>query len=451
MPVLFSAISFLFALALLITFHEFGHFWVARRLGVKVLRFSIGFGKPLVRWIGRTGTEYMIAVIPLGGYVKMLDESEGTVAEEDKPFAFNRQSLFKRTLIVLAGPVFNLILAVVMFWLMFMIGIKTIAPITGQVEPGSLAAKAGFANGDEIIAIDDKQVINWRTFQLELLTRIGHEQVPVTLKNVNDKQVRTTYLNLSRWHVSSNSNNLLEDLGISPYVPPFNPIVGRVKADFPAEKAGFQIGDVVEQVNSKPLKDWREFVSEVRDNPGKSIQVTVNRDGREVELMVKPAAQRQADGSMVGFIGLQSVPLEWPPNMIREQRFPIYQAWWPALKETFSISATTLKVIAKLVVGEVSLRSISGPIGIAKGAGQSASIGLAYYLGFIAIVSISLGILNLLPIPILDGGHLLYYLIEFIRGKPVSEVGREWGARIGVFVLFSLVIIAVYNDLTALL
>lgn len=449
--VLFSLISFLIALAILITVHEFGHFWVARRMGVKVLRFSIGFGKPLVRWYDKLGTEYVIAMVPFGGYVKMLDESEGHVPLELRDQAFNRKSVWRRIAVVVAGPLFNILFAVIAFWVMYVVGIQALAPVVGEVEPGSIAQKAGLARGDEIIRVAKRPIRDWRDFQLQMMTHLGQEKVAVHTKPYRDGKKKQLTFDISQWQLDPEVPIVIDGLGIRPYFVPIKPVVGEVMPNKPAQAAGIEAGDLILKADKKPIKDWRDLVTYIRQRPNKAVSLTVRRGNKKRVLQVTPGEMADRDGNMIGFIGLKQVPVPWPSDLIRQHRFPIHKAFVRGLKETGNISMMTFQIIGKLLTGDVSIRSISGPIGIAEGAGASASIGIASYLGFLAIVSISLGILNILPIPMLDGGHLLYYLIEIVRRKPVSEFTREIAARIGLFALLALMMLALYNDVTRLM
>jgi len=450
--ILISIVSYFVGLAILITVHEFGHFWIARRCGVKVLKFSIGFGRALFQYRDRKGTEFILGMIPFGGYVKMLDETEGPVKADQRKFAFNRQTVWKRVAIVIAGPLFNIIFAVFAFWMMYLIGIKALAPVAGHIEPGSIAAKAGLKNGDEIIRVGHVEIQDWRDFQLRMMTQIGRERVEIGTQPFagTDGQPKSLTFDITNWQLDPNHPDLLEGLGIDPYLPPIKPIVAEILPDKPAFRAGFQKGDFILSVDGKPLSDWRDFVKQVRHSPGQTLSVEIKR-GSETKTLVVNVAEAKEDGTAIGVIGLQSQAVTWPENLIRYHRFSLPKAFVKALSETGNISMMSFQLIGKLVTGNVSLRSISGPIGIAEGAGQSASIGIASYLGFLAIISISLGILNILPIPMLDGGHLLYYLIEILRGKPVTDVTREWGARLGLVALLGLMLVAIFNDVSRLI
>ncbi len=448
MAVISSLFYFIVALALLITVHEFGHFWVARRLGVKVLRFSIGFGRPLFSW-QRDGVEYVIAMIPLGGYVKMLDEREGEVAADELDQAFNRQPLGSRFSIVLAGPLFNFIFAVLLYWIVFIIGIPGLKPVIGEVEPSSPAYFAGFQAGDEIVAIDTEETATWQAVMISLL---GHSMDAETVDvKVFDEDRRSLVRPLDMRQVSIDElskDNVLTQLGIVPYSPKIPPVLGELEKGGVAEKAGFLSGDRILSANGQPIDDWSEWVVFVQQHPDQDIVVELQRDGVILTKTVRP--ERVAGG--VGRIGVGvSVPEGLFSDMERVISYNPAAALWKATVKTWDMTALTLQMLAKMVIGEVSLDNISGPISIAQYAGYSADVGLISFLMFLAIISISLAVLNLLPIPILDGGHLLFYIIEFFKGSPLSDEAQLFGQKLGMALLISLMFLAFYNDIERLL
>lgn len=447
--VLFSAFFFILTLGILITFHEFGHFWVARKLGVKVLRFSVGFGRPLWRRVsGPDRTEYVIAALPFGGYVKMLDEREGEVPEEELPRAFNRQPLARRTAIVAAGPVFNFILAVAVYWLVFMLGIGGYKPIVESVAPDSLAAEGGFQSNDLILEVNGKPVKSWNSAVLALVdSALQGTVVAVKVRTEEGSEVERTLV-MRSVSAQLDRGNLLETVGITPRRVKIPPVIDRLTPGGAAEAAGLQPGDVILTANGEPVHDWAAWVEIVRAHPEQALEVEVERDGRVLRLMLTPDAV-QGDGAVIGRIGARVAP---PPKALLEEltvieRYGVLESLIKAGKKTWEVSLLTLKMLQQMLLGDVSLSNLSGPISIAQYAGDSASIGLVPFLVFLAIVSISLGVLNLLPIPILDGGHLLYYLIEFIKGSPVSAEAEAMGQKIGIAVILLLMTVAFYNDL----
>ena len=445
---IFSAFAFLIAIAILILVHEFGHFWVARCFGVKVLRFSIGFGKPLFRWNDKKGTEYVIAMFPLGGYVKMLDETEDKVKFEERDQAFNRKPLYARMAVVLAGPLFNLLFAVVAYWLMFVIGITTIAPVIGKVIPNSIAAKAGLKPSYEITAIGRRATHNWQDVHLGLMAKAGKKaKVPMMLKKVDSGQSIQVKMDL---HNLQGHTNLLKSLGVEPFVPYTPPIVGKIVADYPAAEAGLLVGDKVLSVDDTSVKSWQDFVEYIKERPEHLLKIKIDREGQQYALELIPMQKTGRDEQYYGFIGASSQAIDWPENMLRTLHYSMLKAWLPALKETGLLIHLTFKIFWKLFTGGIPLSSISGPIGIAQGAGLSAQFGFTYFLGFLGLVSVSLGVLNLLPIPILDGGHLLFYLIEMIRRRPLSDIVQQRAIKAGLFFLVCIMVFAMYNDIIRL-
>ncbi|RMD71154.1 MAG: sigma E protease regulator RseP [Gammaproteobacteria bacterium] len=446
-----SLFYFLITLGALITIHEFGHFWVARRLGVKVLRFSIGFGTPLLRWKGRDGTEYVIAALPLGGYVKMLDENEGEVPPEEVHRAFNRQSVYRRTAIVLAGPLFNFLLAILAYWAMFMVGVTGVKPIIGGVEPGSLAAEAGLKPQDEIVAVEGEKTPTWESAIFALLPKVlDREPVTLTVKEPSGR-VERIVLDLSKAPSKLDEKDPLGALGIRPFRPDIPPVIGKVVPGGAAERAGLKPGDRILSVDGHPMRDWEEWVHYVRAHPEKTLHVKVQRGDEVLTLTLRPKAVVDERGKTIGRIGAY-VQIDAKASLpIGVLRYPPLKALGAALEKTWDMTALTLKVLAKMVTGHASLENISGPLSIAQFAGEAGSLGISPFLAFLAIVSISLGILNLLPIPVLDGGHILFYAIEMIKGSPVSEEVQAIGQRIGIALLIALMGLAFYNDLARLL
>ncbi len=449
--VLLSVVAFVVALGILITVHEFGHFWVARRMGVKVLRFSIGFGKPLWSWRGeRDDTEYVIGALPLGGYVKMLDEREGTVAQEELPRAFNRQPLAARFAIVAAGPVFNFAFAILAYWLMFMLGITGTRPMIGEVVPGSYADQAGLRAGQEIVAVDGRATPTWEATVLALLRgAMDREVVSVQVRDEEGQPLERS-LDLRAAPDLVEGAGMLSKLGIRPWRPQVAPVIGGLEPGGAAEQAGLAVGDRIIAADGQRMDTWETWAEYVRSRPERVIKVDVERGGQERTVEVRPQ-RLERDGEVIGYIGAAAnVPREVAQKMRTEVRYGPLEAAGTALGRTWEMSALTLEMLWKMVVGEASVKNISGPISIAQYAGQSASIGFTSFLSFLAIVSVSLGVLNLLPIPVLDGGHLMYYLMELVKGSPVSEHAQLLGQRIGIAVLLVLMGLAFYNDLTRL-
>jgi regulator of sigma E protease len=449
-----SIAAFVVAIGVLVTIHEFGHFWVARKMGVKVLRFSVGFGKPLwIKKAGRDQTEYVIASIPLGGYVKMLDEREGEVATEDIDRAFNRKSVWRRFAIVAAGPAFNFIFAIVAYYLIYLAGVAGIKPMVGEVANPSPAYSAGIKKQDTILSINGAETISWERARFSLLEEsVDRGTITLVVQGL-DMQISEKTLDLSGLRLLQDEQiDLMGELGLSMWRPDIPPIIDEVIPDGAAAAAGVMAGDEILALDGKAISNVNQWVDLIRAHPGRMLSLLVLRQGEKVTLQISPAI-REENGSSYGFIGVKN-RIEIPEDVRRQmkvvERYGPVGALGEALDKTWRMSWLTLKVLGKLVIGEASVKNLSGPITIARYAGMSARIGLEQFFGFLAIISISLGVLNLLPIPILDGGHLFYYLIEMLKGSPVSEYTEMVGQKIGIALLFGLMSIAIYNDLLRL-
>lgn len=452
MSLLYSVVGFILAIGILVVVHEFGHYWVARKLGVKVLRFSVGFGRPV--WLKRAGpdqTEYALSALPFGGYVKMLDENEGNVAPEERHRAFNRQSVPRRMAIVFAGPAFNFIFAILAYAIVFMVGIDGLKPVVGKVAPDSIAARAGFAAGDEIVAVDGEPNQTWDQHRLYLYERaIDGESVRMTVKTPPGELIERE-LDLSGLRARDVDEGLLErSIGLFGYMPELAPVLGEIEADSPAANAELKSGDRVLAVNGAAVATWAELVGKIQAAPKQVLTLEVERGAERLAVKVVPAAHEQG-GRTVGRIGAGPQLPELPPEWRAHLRLGPLDAMAKGVADTWSMSVLMLKMLWKMLTLEVSTKNISGPITIAQYAGFSVQIGLDRFLMFLAVVSISLGVLNLLPIPILDGGHLLFYAIEGIKGSPVSERTLGLGQRFGMAVLLSLMVLAFYNDFVRVL
>ncbi|ROO32252.1 RIP metalloprotease RseP [Salinisphaera orenii] len=448
---LMSVPAFIVAIGILVAVHEYGHFWVARRMGVKVLRYSIGFGTRIWGFTGRrSGVEYWLSAIPLGGYVKMLDEREGAVAESEKPYAFNRQHPAKRIAIVAAGPGVNFLFAILAYWFVFMIGVAGIKPVIGPVADGTLAAASGLQARDEIVAIDDRAVGDWQELRLTLLDR-GLDGDPITLDVARpDAGRRSITIDLSS--APSDPEALFERLGLAPYQPPATPRIAGVVDDSPAARAGLESGDDVTAIDGRALDSPQALVDYVQARPGERVELDVTRDGERLTLPVTLARVDSDDGEPRGQLGARIGvdAAAWDAMRTTRQLGPL-AAIPAAVDKTWEVSALTVRLMARMVTGDVSWRNVSGPIQIANIAGQTASVGLEAFVGFLALVSVSLAVLNLLPVPVLDGGHLLYYSIEWIRGRPLSEAVQVAGQQAGMVALLMLMTLAFYNDILRLL
>ncbi|CAM2769230.1 sigma E protease regulator RseP [Vibrio rarus] len=444
--VLWNFASFVIALGILVAVHEYGHFWVARRCGVKVHKFSIGFGKSLWKKIGKTGTEYSISVIPLGGYVKMLDGRVEDVAEHEKHQAFDHKSLWQRSAIVAAGPLANFLFAIVAYWLVFLIGVPAVKPVIGEVTPNSYVAQAGFQSGMELKSIDGVQTSDWESVNMGLIARIGDKQMTVTVQSPDDLgQERTLLVDLDGWNFDPETESAMTTLGFRPYSPQMHLTFAHVQEDGAAHKAGLKVGDTVLSVNGNSVSKWQDFASIIRDNPDQPLAIEIERDGQTMPLTLTPGVRDTAQGP-TGFVGVSPKVDAWPEEYKLDLRFGPLESIGRAVEKTKQVTFLTLSMLKKLVVGDVGLNNLSGPISIAKGAGATANYGFAYFLGFLALISINLGIINLMPLPILDGGHLLFFAVEGVTRRPVPEKIQEMGYRVGGAIIFALMSIAILND-----
>ena len=449
---MFRLVAFVVVLGVLIVFHEFGHYLTARLCGVRVLRFSIGFGKTIwQRNIGKDGTEWALSLIPLGGYVKMLDEREGTVKPEELHRAFNRQSVGKRSLIVAAGPLANFLLAILLYWAVFFHGSDELLPILGTPPVGTPAAVSGVQNGELVRALDGQPVRTWGDLRWMLLDRAAYGDV-AELEVANEQgEIAFRRLQLEAAAENGWEGDALERLGIRFFRPFIPPVVGKVVAGGAGELAGIQSGDEVLAVDGKEIDNWYEFVLKVRGSPGQPIRLDLDRAGQIVAVDVIPEAFSER-GQTIGRLGVAAAE---PPAPLREiktfVRYGALESAEKAISETWDKSIFTLTMLGKMLTGEVSWRNLSGPVTIAEYAGQSAKLGIDYYLRFMALLSISLGVLNLLPIPILDGGHLMYHIIEVIRRRPLSERAMEISQQFGLFIIVVLMAFAFFNDINRLI
>lgn len=452
MNVLWDLGAFIVAVSVLVTVHEFGHFWVARQLGVGILRFSVGFGRPLFKRLGKDGVEYVIAALPFGGYVRMLDEREGNVPKDMIKRAFNRQPLFSRMAIVAAGPVANFLLAILLYAGMFMIGVQGIRPFVGEVVQGSPAAVAGIHERDLLLAINGSPVKTWQQARLKLLGEgISHKKISLRVRTpentVVTKQIQTANLGLLE-----HGHRILAPIGLSIWRPSV-PVIKRVVPGGAAASAGLKQGDHVLSMEGRRIDSVSSWIKQIQAHPGLPMQIVVERNGQRSTLTLKPRP-KSMHGHTRGFIDAQIsgiVPKSVQKMLRTEVRYGPLQALEQGASRTWDMTLLTLRVMGRLIIGQAAVSNLSGPVSIAEYAGITAAIGLSAFLGFLAIVSLSLGILNLLPVPVLDGGHLLYQVVELVRGRPLSEQAELLGQKIGLILLGALMTLAFYNDISRLL
>ena len=461
LEVLISVIALLVTLGILVTIHEFGHFWVARRCGVKVLKFSIGFGKAVKTWIGKDGVEYVIAPIPLGGYVKMLGQEDTTavdtsgLSESQQQCSFACKPLWQRMAIVAAGPVANFLLAIFVFWLInISYGVSGIAPVVNNIIEDSLAETAGLRAGDEILAVDGEATITWQQVTLQLLARLGETgEITLTVDPADSSRTRTLQVPINAWMGAETAPNPVGNLGIIQFEIPAD--IGGIIPGGAAQAADLRIGDEIISVDGRSIRGWTHWVEVIRASPELTLNVVVQRGGINSALLMTPETATLDDGTVIGSIGayVQETTLAelLPPEMQRQVNYNVLSAIQPAVIETWDKSLFVLDSVRKMVVGLISPKNINGPITIAQVAGETVTYGLDVYLGFLALLSISLGVLNLLPIPVLDGGHLLYYAIEAVIRRPVPERIQAFGLQLGLLMISGIMILAIYNDVNRLL
>jgi regulator of sigma E protease len=454
--ILTSIVAFVVAIGVLVTVHEFGHFWVARRLGFKVLRFSIGFGKPLARRVSRDtdAVEYVLAAIPLGGYVRLLDERDGPVPPEDAHRAFNRRPPLARIAVLLAGPAANLVFAIFAYWILLMQGIPGLKPVIGDVSERSFAAEAGLRPLDEIAAVAGKPTPTRQAAVLAILEGVVDEgAVPIEVRGDGGGTRRLTLrVPAGERRALTEPGTLLDGLGFSFWYPPQPVVVGELTPGFPAEQAGLVLGDRIVGLDGEPVDDYLEFVERIRGRAGQATRLAVLRGDQRLEVELVPKAVDE-EGRTIGKIGLGAARGDgggFPESMRTVERYGPFEAVVAAARETWDKSALTIRFLWRMVTGDVSTKNISGPINIAQYAGLTATEGFTYYLGFLALVSISLAVLNLLPVPVLDGGQVAFQLVEMVKGAPLSMEAQLVGQKIGIAMLVLLMGFAFYNDLSRL-
>jgi len=444
-----KALAFIVCLGVLIAVHEYGHFWVARRNGIKVLKFSIGFGKPLFSWKDKYDTQFIVAAIPLGGYVKMVGEPGSEVDPALASQSFANKKVSQRFAVVAAGPVVNLLFAVLLYWGLFMSGMTGTVPLIGDINENTPAARAGMMKGDEVTAIDGEATTTWESVALALVDRIGDSGTIKVTVNTADSNISKDYvLNVDGFMSGQEKENPVEVLGIERYFPKVPVILGEIAEDKAGARQGLQTNDQVQTVNGQPIDDWRQWVEVIRANAETPIQLTLLRKGELLTLSVTPDSVTDDKGQRFGQLGVapSEAAVTLPPELVRTYNYAPHEALVQSVKHTWSLMGLTVKTLWKMVKGEISLETLSGPITIARLAGESVSYGLETFVSFVAYLSISLGVLNLLPIPVLDGGHLMFYLVEWLKGSPVPERVQHIGNSIGLGLLMMFMGLALYND-----
>ncbi|SEK59350.1 regulator of sigma E protease [Kosakonia sacchari] len=448
LSILWNLAAFIVALGVLITVHEFGHFWVARRCGVRVERFSIGFGKALCRRTDKHGTEFVIALIPLGGYVKMLDERVEPVAPEMRHYAFNNKTVGQRAAVIAAGPIANFIFAIFAYWLVFIIGVPGVRPVVGEITPNSIAANAQIAPGMELKSIDGIETPDWDAVRLQLVSKIGDSQMTISVAPFGSNNRQEKVVDLRHWAFQPDKDDPVAALGIRPRAAQLEPILAEVQVGSAASNAGLQAGDRIVKVDGQQLTQWMTFVNLVRDNPGTPLALEVERQGAPLSLTLIPDTKPGSKAE--GFAGVVPKVIPLPDEYKTVRQYGPFSAIVEATDKTWQLMRLTVSMLGKLITGDVKLNNLSGPISIAQGAGMSAEFGLIYYLMFLALISVNLGIINLFPLPVLDGGHLLFLAIEKLKGGPVSERVQDFSYRIGSILLVLLMGLALFNDFSRL-
>ncbi|HEY7867460.1 MAG TPA: sigma E protease regulator RseP [Psychromonas sp.] len=445
--------AFIVALSILVAVHEFGHFWVARLCGVKVHRFSIGFGKVIFKWFDKKGTEFAVAAIPLGGYVKMLDGRIDKLSPEDEAFAFDKKNVWQRIAIVSAGPVANFILAIIAFFFMYMIGVNSAKPIIERTQFDSPMSVLQGEKHFQVVAINDQTVEDWDALNLALVNQIGENQFNITIQPLKDNNgklesepAKHFTVSLQDWQFDPKTESIIRSLGFIPYTPAIYLEVGQLVAGGAADEAGLQIGDKLLSINGEKLNNWQQFVELIQQNAKQTLQLEIERGTITQIVALTPAARRLESEFVQGYIGVSPAMEAYPEEYRVKLQFGPFAALDRAIGQTGLLTKLTFNTIIKLVSGDISVKNLSGPVAIAKGAGMSANYGIEYFLGFLALISVNLGLMNLIPLPILDGGHLLYYFVEVVTGKTVSERVQEIGFKIGGAILITLMLIAILND-----
>lgn len=448
--ILISIVGIIITILLIVGIHELGHFWVAKLCGIKVLRFSIGFGKKLLSWQDKSGTEYVLAAIPLGGYVKMLDEDEGTVSKKDLKFAFNYQPYYKKFAVIAAGPLFNLLFAFVIYWVLFIVGFSTIAPVIGKVEPHSIADNAGVEPMQMITDIDGNETHNWTTVIVHLISRAGDKSsLNMQTKNIETQKSQSYTMHLHNWHMDELKPDPIASLGITPYEPVIPAVIGKLLPDSPAAKSGLKSGDKILYIEEKPIDDWVSLITFVEKHPDQTVLFSVQRGNQIQTIPVTIGHINDLFFTRHGHLGIGSA-FVWPKNLIQDNKYGPIDAISHAWQDVKIFTDMNLIIFSKMLTGKVSFKSLGGPITIFEYAGVALNHGIISFLSFLAFLSISIGIINVIPIPGLDGGHLLIQTIETVTRRPISERWLSLFYRMGFIMLILIMIQALVNDILRL-
>jgi regulator of sigma E protease len=447
---LISVIGIIVTILFVVGTHEAGHFLAARAVGVKVLTFSIGFGKALFSWRDKSGTQYVFAMIPLGGYVRMLDESEGTVEANELHRAYNRQPFYKKFIIVIAGPLSNFIWAFLLYWLIFSLGFFTIKPVIGAVTPHSIAAEAGLKPMQEIISIDQQDVKSWSNILFKLLAHTGSkDQTTIGVRAINGEQTKAQTLDLSNWKMDNLNPDPLQSLGIIPYEPPLQLEIGFIRKDSPAAHSSLAVGDKLKAVDHQPIKDWSQLMKFIQSHPDQEVIFTISRGGKSMDIKVKTGSQRDWRMRKSGILGIAPL-VNMPEELQQHVQYTFITAAPRALQETIDFASFNLLLFGKMLTGKLSLESLGGPITIFDSAGDSLNYGFLPFISFLAFLSVSLGVINLFPIPGLDGGHLFIQIIETILRRPIAENTIIFMYRAGFLFIIFIMLQALINDVLRL-
>lgn len=439
---IWNLFSFVLALGILVFIHEYGHYWVAKKNGIRVLKFAVGFGKPIYTWRNKSGTDFVIGLIPLGGYVRMLDERIDEVSPEDKNVTFNNKTVLQRISVVAAGPMANFIFAIVVLFAVFMMGGKAVKPVVGKVDESSIAENSGLMVNDVILSIGGQETSTWESVNYALVEQVGKESFNLKVERNNSQS--NLLVNSNGWGIED--GQVLQGLGIQPYRPKALLSLAFIADGSPAQAGGLLVKDKLLSINGVKLTSWQRTTEIISANAEQAMTVIIDRNGQNLTLTVTPENRPTKDGFSQGYLGIAPDVEKWPKGYVFDVQYGIFPALQKSVEQTWSFISLTFQMVGKLVTGDIGLNNLSGPISIAQGAGQSAESGLVNFLKFLALISINLGVVNLLPLPVLDGGHLMYFIIELIRGKPVSERVQEMGFKIGAFIIMMIMGIAIIND-----